>query len=181
MTDPAADLLSEALETVTGPRRAAYGTPAENFGATAKLWNAYLNERMKRNEALERSDLSDPRPLLKRGRLALDAMDVAILMDLLKTARLIVSPGHRDSWLDKAGYAACGWSCAEADGHGGPQMMAINQPSEFRPLGAGDRVESGDELLGEESGEWRPVFPHSVGKVFMGTPVVPHRRRVIQG
>jgi hypothetical protein len=125
MTDPAADLLAEALATVTGPRRAAYGTPSDNFEATAALWNAYLNERRKRSESIDRAVRSaadgeaypiDQRPLFKRGRIKLDALDVAVFMDLLKTARLIVSPGHRDSWLDKAGYAACGWSCADAEG-----------------------------------------------------------------
>jgi hypothetical protein len=30
------------------------------------------------------------------------------MMALLKVARLAHSPSHRDSWLDIAGYAACG-------------------------------------------------------------------------
>jgi hypothetical protein len=28
---------------------------------------------------------------------------------LVKVARLIESPAHKDSWLDIAGYAASGW------------------------------------------------------------------------
>jgi len=39
-------------------------------------------------------------------------VDVAIMSALIKVARLIESPGHRDSWLDLAGYAACGYQCA---------------------------------------------------------------------
>jgi hypothetical protein len=30
------------------------------------------------------------------------------MLDLMKTARLQNMPSHADSWIDKAGYAACG-------------------------------------------------------------------------
>jgi hypothetical protein len=35
-------ILDEAAAIVDGPRRADYGTPAENHGRTAALWSAYL-------------------------------------------------------------------------------------------------------------------------------------------
>ena len=38
----------------------------------------------------------------------LDEVDVAIMNGLIKDARIIETPDHFDSWLDKAGYAACG-------------------------------------------------------------------------
>jgi hypothetical protein len=38
----------------------------------------------------------------------LDSTDVAHLMVLLKVARSINNPQHKDSWIDIAGYAACG-------------------------------------------------------------------------
>jgi hypothetical protein len=34
------------------------------------------------------------------------------MLALLKIARLKNSPNHRDSWVDIAGYAACGAECA---------------------------------------------------------------------
>jgi hypothetical protein len=37
--------------------------------------------------------------------------DVAAMLALLKIARLQQSPNHRDSWVDLAGYAACGAEC----------------------------------------------------------------------
>ena len=37
---------------------------------------------------------------------------VALMMALLKVARLIKSPEHLDSWVDLAGYAACGGEIA---------------------------------------------------------------------
>ena len=39
---------------------------------------------------------------------------VALMMALLKVARLIKSPEHLDSWVDLAGYAACGGEIAGA-------------------------------------------------------------------
>jgi len=33
---------------------------------------------------------------------------VALCMDAVRTARLIETPDHADSWVDKAGYSACG-------------------------------------------------------------------------
>ena len=41
--------------------------------------------------------------------------DVAIIMALVKIARLAASPGHEDSWIDLAGYAALGAEIAEIE------------------------------------------------------------------
>ena len=43
-----------------------------------------------------------------RAEAPLDATDVAHMMVLLKMARLVETPQHRDSWVDMAGYAATG-------------------------------------------------------------------------
>lgn len=79
------NILQEATAAVYGPRQAAYGHPSENFGRTARLWTAYLGERVPGG---------------------LTAPDVAMLMVLLKMARLMESPTHRDSMVDMAGYTA---------------------------------------------------------------------------
>lgn len=87
------DLLIEALEAVDGPRAAAYGKPEDSFKAIAALWNAYLE-------------------IAPAPRLA--PHDVAIMLALLKVARLAGSRGtHTDSWVDLAGYAACGYECSQ--------------------------------------------------------------------
>lgn len=75
--------LEEALEAITA-RQTTYGSPVPNFERTAKLWNAYLPNH------------------------AFTAVDVAILMALVKIGRLMETPDHDDSWVDLAGYAACG-------------------------------------------------------------------------
>ena len=73
---------------VYGPRQKAYGHPRDNFERTARLRNGYLFA-CKGNDA----------PLL-------NATDVAQMMVLLKMARLMQTPDHRDSIVDMAGYAA---------------------------------------------------------------------------
>jgi len=83
------DCLNQALTQVTGKRTQDYGTPENNFQTIADLWNVYLTSKYDYPSFLE-------------------PIDVALLMDLLKTARLINSPDHADSWIDKAGYSACG-------------------------------------------------------------------------
>ncbi len=40
--------------------------------------------------------------------LTIDEADVAVMGALIKVARLAETPDHEDSWVDLAGYAACG-------------------------------------------------------------------------
>lgn len=81
--------LSAAREAVVGGREVAYGSPEDNFARIARLWAAFLHN--------------------KTGQeIAVNETDVALMLDLVKTARLQHNPGHVDSWVDKAGYSACG-------------------------------------------------------------------------
>lgn len=89
-------ILKTAAETVSVDREATHGNPENSFQLIANLWSAYLG-------------------------IDLAAHDVALLMDLMKTARLKNNPFHLDSWIDKAGYSACGGEIAlnsPADGLG---------------------------------------------------------------
>jgi hypothetical protein len=82
-------ILDEAEKNVNGQRTQDYGSPEDSFSNISLLWNAYLG-------------LAN----------AITAPDVAIMMNLLKVARIKATPNHRDSWVDMAGYAACGAECA---------------------------------------------------------------------
>lgn len=87
MSDVKTDVLAEAQRIVTGARRAAYGSPEDNFRRISDLWNTHM---------------------VNTGRAAVfQPRDVAILMILMKLARLAESPDHRDSIVDIMGYAAC--------------------------------------------------------------------------
>lgn len=72
-----------AAKIVTQDRNASYGGPERSFETIAQLWAIHLGYKV-------------------------TASDVAIMMALLKIARLSANPAHADSWIDLAGYAACG-------------------------------------------------------------------------
>jgi Domain of unknown function (DUF6378) len=84
-------LLNDAIAACTGDRHLNYGKPEANFQRIAILWNAW-NETRK------------PGPI--------EPWEVAVFMS--KLARLAHAPTHRDSWLDIAGYGACGADITEA-------------------------------------------------------------------
>lgn len=86
-----ARLLDTAKETVSG-RGKNYGTPEDNFKRIAHHWEFFLVN----------SKGSD------NVQFSITPGDVAIMMALMKIARLENDPKHADSWIDLAGYAACG-------------------------------------------------------------------------
>ena len=82
------ELLQKATEITKGAREQHYGKPENNFNNIARLWKAYFE-----NIGYD---------------IDVTPSDVAILMILMKTARLCSDSHHDDSWLDIAGYASCG-------------------------------------------------------------------------
>lgn len=85
-----AEILQEALKIVDGPRNENYGEPEDSFKLIAQFWNNYLEDM--------------------GNIVSLKGHDVAVMLILLKIARLSKScGGHIDSWIDVAGYAACGY------------------------------------------------------------------------
>lgn len=89
-----ADILHAAEKCVCGQREQDYGTPEDNFKTIAELWEAYLNKACTRGVNVR-----------------VEAKDVAVMMALLKIARIAAGGGKADSWIDLAGYAACGAEC----------------------------------------------------------------------
>ena len=90
-----ADILHAAEKCVCGQREQGYGTPEDNFETIAELWETNL-----RRACVDEA-----------GGVYIDANDVAMMMALLKIARIAAGGGKADSWVDLAGYAACGAEC----------------------------------------------------------------------
>ena len=84
------ETLQAASRAVSGDRDRAYGRPEDNFRLIAELWSAYKGTPFTRT-------------------------DVAMMMGLLKIARVRSNPENADSFVDLAGYAACGAEAAAAD------------------------------------------------------------------
>ena len=75
------NILDEAQSIIYGDREKTYGNPAKNLNNIANFWSVYLD-------------------------VEISAQDVAQMMVLLKLARLINTPNHRDSLVDAVGYLA---------------------------------------------------------------------------
>lgn len=82
-------ILVQAKKCVCGQREQDYGTPESNFQLIADLWNGYLG-------------------FMDHPQDQIQAKDVAMMMALLKIARIRNGGGSGDSFVDLAGYAACG-------------------------------------------------------------------------
>lgn len=98
------ECLDAAAACVLKDRASQYGGPENNFERIADLWEAYLHA-------------------------PISALDVAMMMSLLKIARAKANPAHADSFVDLAGYAACAAECA---------MPECDAEPIFRP---GDKVQ----------------------------------------
>lgn len=92
-----ASILDSAKEIVTGERERQYGKPEDNFRMIGNLWEIYLKARC----------------LDSNGGLDILPEDVAMMMSLLKIARIASGNYKADSFIDLAGYAACAGECAE--------------------------------------------------------------------
>lgn len=90
-------ILENALSYVTVDRQAEHGALERNFENIAIFWNDWA--RMRGWDVGENGILP---------------YDVAIMMDLLKTARIASTPENIDNWEDKAGYSSCGGELATA-------------------------------------------------------------------
>lgn len=77
------ETLDAAKKCVMGDREQDYGTPESNFATIASFWSDYLD-----------MDIS--------------AQQVADMMILMKISRIKNGGGTGDSYVDIAGYAACG-------------------------------------------------------------------------
>lgn len=74
------DVLYKAVETIQD-RGESYGDASKSFIRIADMWGTFLDQRI-------------------------TPAEVAIMMIMLKIARLESSPNHSDSWIDICGYAA---------------------------------------------------------------------------
>ena len=95
------EILEKANECVCGDREQDYGSPEDNFGIIAKLWSTYLD-----------FDIA--------------AVDVAMMMSLLKVARVKSGRTHEDNFVDLAGYAACAGEIAGKVAHNPIDMLKPN-------------------------------------------------------
>jgi len=81
------EILDTAKQYVNVDRAADHGSAEKNFGLIALYWSAHLDTFV-------------------------GPEDVAVMMTLMKLARIKANPAHIDSWVDGCGYLACGGEIA---------------------------------------------------------------------
>lgn len=86
-----AEILDAAKKIVTGDREKQYGRPEDNFAVIARFWEVYLNQRC----------------VDAMSGFMLNPDDVAMLMALMKVARIMTGTFKGDSYIDACGYLAC--------------------------------------------------------------------------
>lgn len=90
-----AECLEEAKKCVCTDRNQQYGEPEQNFAVIAQLWQTYLQASLKIDD------------------IEILPTDVATMMVLFKAARVATEyQAKADSFVDMAGYAACGCELA---------------------------------------------------------------------
>lgn len=77
-----AEILDAAKKIVTGDREKQYGSPEDNFSVVARFWSTYAGREF-------------------------TPVDVAMMMTLLKVARIKTGHYKADSYIDACGYLAC--------------------------------------------------------------------------
>lgn len=118
------EILKQATDAVCTDREGQYGSPEDNFRRIADLWTAYW------------------------GGYPFEPKDVAMMMSLLKIARITTGKHKDDNYIDLAGYAACGAELGsletayEADAESKPDEIEIAVY-----ICAGDDSESDKEYI----------------------------------
>lgn len=85
---PESTILDVAKSLIYGDRQEQYGGALESFTKIADGWTIILRHRLREGESVT-------------------AEESTLMMDWLKTCRLLNEPRHMDSIIDKAGYSGC--------------------------------------------------------------------------
>lgn len=86
--------LDTAKRIVCNDREDQYGSPEDNFLKIAHLWTEYLR---------------DSKLIPNESSIYIKPRDVAIMMTLMKIARIEGNNFKGDSYIDACGYLACGY------------------------------------------------------------------------
>ena len=90
------EVLDKAKELINGQRAKDYGDAYDNFTRIADGWNLIVKEAQCTNGYIT-------------------PQHVALMLDWMKTARLLHNLDSADGWVDKVGYSALGSECGDRE------------------------------------------------------------------
>lgn len=91
---PRGKILDTAKEIINGERQDQYGQPENNFDLIGQYWRVFLKGR-------------------GYGDLVFSPEDVAMMLALLKIARITAGSAKEDSFVDLCGYAALAYDLSK--------------------------------------------------------------------
>ena len=132
------DILQAATACVTQDRNNTYGPPEDSFAIIGQYWSTYLG-------------------------VPVGAAQVGTLLALMKIARLQANPGHTDSYVDLAGYAACAGEIATA-----PPVETPRPSGWVFGKADWDHLGDDDQVIGDSSSiQWGANYKtHWVNRLF---------------
>ena len=92
------EVITKAGDLIGSDRQNEYGNPEDNFQRIAGGWNIIVKNAM-------------------RTHAELTPAHVALMMDWMKSSRLLHDIESVDSWIDKCGYSALGGELATTRNH----------------------------------------------------------------
>ena len=128
------EILEKARGYVAEDREVTHGKPEDNFTMIAQYWSIHLGTEV-------------------------TAVDVGVMMALLKTARIKFNPGYEDNYVDGAGYMACAGEIATRETEtstpktvDGPETFTVKSLYPFHSGGvvrgaSGGVAQSGPEVV----------------------------------
>lgn len=105
--------IDKAKELVNGDRAKDYGDAYNNHSRIAEGWNIIMRAAL-------------------RDRGYLTERHVCLMMDWVKTARLLNCLDHEDSWVDKIGYSSLGAEFTEEEAELQERLNVQLDNSSFR-------------------------------------------------
>ena len=106
------ETIDAAKELINGDRAKDYGDAHDNHVRIAEGWNVIMREALKTHGYLTPAH-------------------VALMMDWLKTSRLLTNIDKFDSWVDKIGYAALGAEFVSLDARTPEQVIEDARNGKF--------------------------------------------------
>jgi hypothetical protein len=98
------EILEQVRNCVCVDRENTYGSPENNFSLIGALWDNYLFAKDMAH--IRKGD---------HGHRRITGEDVAVMMTLLKVARIATGEVKADNYIDLAGYAVCAGELATID------------------------------------------------------------------
>lgn len=102
-----AETLDAAKACVCQNREQEYGSPEDNFRIIAEMWEVYIKAKC--------LGLGENRYGRPQFDLTILPEDIAVMMAMLKIARIATGTFKEDSFVDACGYIACAAELAKGE------------------------------------------------------------------